>query len=81
MRLIHFLIANSEDVLCCKSYPPVALPNPEPPKPPEVSNPALPDDCELPPVLEELPPLLEEELPKFMALGSNVPEPEIVYFG
>ena len=84
-RTTIIIYANDFSIACyllqtytiiCKSYPPVALPNPDPPKPPEVSNPVLPD-CELPPVLDELPPVLVEELPKFIALGSNVPEPEI----
>ena len=55
-------------------YLPDAVPNPEPPNPPEVSNPVLPDwedPLELLELLE-----LEDELPKFIALGSNVPEPK-----
>ena len=55
-------------------YLPDAEPNPEPPNPPEVSNPVLPD-CEDP--LELPDPLeLDDELPKFMALGSKFPEPK-----
>ena len=46
--------------------PPVALPNPVP----VIPNPPLLD--------EELPPDMEEELPKFAAFGSKVPEPAIM---
>ena len=50
--------------------PPVALPNPVP----VIPNPPLLDE-------EELPPDMEEELPKFAALGSKVPEPAIMKMG